>query len=71
MKTNEKIFEGELNENLEYHGNNIMFKANNLKFNGNFENGKKQGSFTIKNLKNKKIYENIIFKDDILEKVNI
>ena len=71
MKTNEKIFEGELNENLEYHGNDIMFKANNLLFNGNFENGKKQGSFTIINEKNKKIYENIIFKDDILEKVNI
>ncbi len=71
MKTNEKIFEGELNEKLEYHGNDIMFKANNLIFNGNFENGKKQGSFTIINEENKKIYENIIFKDDILEKVNI
>ena len=71
IKRDETIFKGGLNENLEYHGNNIFFKANNLKCIGNFENGKKQGNFTILNEENEPEYENIIFKDDKLEKVYI
>ena len=71
IKRNERIFEGGLNENLEYHGNNIFFEANNLKCIGNFENGKKQGNFTILNEENETEYKNIIFKDDKLEKIYI
>ena len=70
INSKEIIFKGTLNENLEYHGDNIEIISNNLRCIGNFRNGKKQGNFIINNQENNKKYKNIEFKDDILEKVS-